>query len=303
MSTFEEIKEIMEKHKNSVTGKIGIGYKNFKTGDEYYVNGDDRFPSASKFKVPVLIELFNQDNLGKISLKTMYTLKEEDIAPGSGVLSNLTPGLSMSIRDYAVLMMAVSDNTATDIIYNMLGRDNIAATIEKLGLKNTKADMNCKVLLLTPLGVPLDTGWDEIRRIFEERDYKKDYSWITDMSIPNDISSPRDMITMFSSIYHKEIITPEACDQMLHIMEKCEGIRRIPHFLPRRGPNAVKVIHKTGTLEYINCDSGIIISDDHTYCLSIFYNGFTGDPTDKTRAFDNDMICAQVSGDIYKALH
>jgi len=299
----EKIIEVMERHAAGVTGKIGIGFKNFKTGEEYYVHGDERFPTASAFKVPVLIELFNQAHEKKISLSDMHVLKRTDISVGSGVLSNLTPGLSMCIKDYAMLMMALSDNTATDIIHRLLGRDNIAATIERLGLKNTKADMTCRELLYTPAGIPMNTDVEEAQKIFDEMDFIKDYKLITDMNIPNDISSPRDMMTMFSLIYNKEIITPEACQQMMDIMEQCEGNRRIPLYLPKRGPRKVRVIHKTGTIEYICADCGIVITPEQTYGIVMLYNGFTGDPDDKRSAYDNDEILALISRDIYNCLH
>ena len=298
----EKVIEVMERHAKGVIGKIGIGFKNFKTGEEYYVNGDDRFPTASAFKVPVLIELFNQANQGKFSLDDMYVLKSEDLSPGSGVLVYLKPGLSMCYKDYAILMMALSDNTGTDVLHRMLGRDNIAATIERMGLKNTKADMTCRELLFTPVGIPLDTDLDAALKIFEEMELK-DYSLISDMNVPNDISSPRDMMTMFWKIYNEEIITPDACRQMMDIMEKCEGNRRIPLYLPKRGPRAVRVIHKTGTIEYVAADCGIVITPEQTYGITMLYNGYTGDPLDKRAAYDNDEILALISRDIYNAIH
>ena len=303
MKKIDEIGEILERHAKEVIGKIGIGFKNFKTGEEYYVNGDDRFPTASTFKVPVLIELFNQASQGKFSLNDMYVLKYEDLSPGSGILSFLTPGLSMCIMDYAFLMMSLSDNTATDYIHQMLGKDNIKAMIERMGLKNTMADMTCRELIYIPVKLPMNTDVKEARKIFAKRDYEKDYTLITDMSVPNDISSPKDMMTMFSLIYNEEIVSPEACREMMDIMEKCSGTRRIPHYLPSRGPRAVKAIHKTGTLEYICCDCGIIVTPEQTYGLTMLYNGYTGDPQDKRAAHDSDEILALISRDIYNALH
>jgi len=299
----EKIIEVLEKHAGAVIGKIGIGFKNFKTGEEYYVNGDGRFPTASTFKVPILIELFNQASQGKISLDEMHVFKPEDLSPGSGVLKNLSSGLSMCLRDYAVLMMTLSDNTGTDIIFRILGKENIAATIERMGLKNTKADMTCRELLFTPVGISMDTNLEEALKLFKEQDFIKNYSLISDMNVPNDISSPKDMMTMFSLIYNGEIVNPEACRQMMDIMEKCESTRRIPHYLPCRGPREVRVIHKTGTIEYVACDCGIVITPEQTYGLTMLYNGFTGDPSDKRAAYDSDEILAVISRDVYNALH
>ena len=299
----EKIIEVMERHAAAVIGKIGIGYKNFKTGEECYINGDDRFPTASAFKVPVLIELYNQANQGKFSLNDMHVFKHEDVSPGSGILCYLTPGLTMCLKDYAMLMMVLSDNTGTDILHRMLGRDNIAATIERMGLKNTMADMTCRELLFTPVGLSLDADLAESLKAFEEVDFVKDYKLISDMSVPNDVSSPRDMMTMFWKIYKEEIVSPDACRQMMDIMEKCDSSRRIPLYLPKRGPRAVRVIHKTGTIEYVAADCGIVITPEQTYGITMLYNGYTGDPQDKRAAYDNDEILARISRDIYNAIH
>jgi len=303
MAVLDTIIEIMDRRAAGVIGKIGIGFKNFKTGEEYYVNGDERFPAASAFKVPVLIELFDQAAKGKLSLDDMHVFTREDLSPGSGVLANLTPGLSMCLKDYAMLMMTVSDNSATDIIHRKLGKENITACIARMGLKNTRSDLTCKELLFQPVGMSLDMDIEEALRLFEEQNFVKDYKWISDMSVPNDISSPRDMMTMFSLLYNGEIVNAEACKQMLDIMEKIDSTKRLTRYLPRRGPEAVRAMHKTGTIEYIACDCGIIVTPHQTYGLTIMYNGFTGDRDDKRAAYDNDDIIADISRDIYNALH
>jgi beta-lactamase class A len=299
----DQVKEVLDGHAGKVIGKIGIGFKNFKTGEEYFINGDDRFPTASVFKVTVLIELFNQASHGKITLNDMYVYRHEDISPGSGIMANLTPGLSICLKDLALLMMTESDNVAADVLYNIAGKENIASTIKSMGLKNTRSDMTCRELLFTPARIPANIDIDEGLKLFDAENYEKDYSFISDMSLPNDISSPRDMMAIFSMIYNKEIIDPQSCQQMMDIMEKCNTNNRIPFLLPRFGERAVKVIHKTGTLEYICNDCGIVVTPEQTYGLVMLYNGFTGDPKDKRAARRNDGILAEISRDIYNVLH
>jgi len=299
----ERVIEVMDKYAAGVKGKIGLGFKNFKTGDEYYINGNDRFPTASVFKVLLLIELFKQVEQGKFSLSDMYTLKAEDISPGSGLTQYLTPGMSMCLKDYAMLMMIISDNTCTDIIYRHLGKKNVEATIESLGLKNTRADMDCKELLHSLCGMPLSASLEEMNKIFKDIESERNYAMYTDMTIPNDISSPVDMMAIFSKIYNKEILSPASCQQMMDIMEKCQTNSRIPSLLPRIGPKAIKAMHKTGSLQYISNDCGIVITPKHAYGIMMFYNGYTGDPKDRKFDDEDDTLLAELSRDIYVALH
>jgi hypothetical protein len=149
----------------------------------------------------------------------------------------------------------------------------------------------------------MDTETGEPMQIFEERNFTKDYTLITDMTVPNDITSPTDMMAMFSMIYNEEIIDAASCRQMMGIMEKCNTNNRIPFHLPRRGPREVKVMHKTGTLEYVACDCGIVVTPEQTYGLTMLFNGFSGDPLDKRAAYDNDALLANISRDIYNVLH
>ncbi len=299
----DKIAKIMEYYAQKVTGTLGIGFKNFKTGDEYYVNADMRFPSASKFKVPVLIELFNQVEQGKVSLDDMITLKPEDISPGSGVLSVLTPGLTMRVKDYATLMMIVSDNTGTDVTFNLLGKQNIRAMIDRIGLKNTRSDLTCKALIFGLYGLPADMDNAEAEKLFESGDYTEDETLYIDMDCENDISSPRDMITMFSLIQNREIISPRACDQMIEIMTACQTNSRIPYHLPHKGPNEATVYHKTGTLSNVANDSGVVITSTNTYALSLFYNGHRATDEEKNTPHHNDFLLAQISKEIFDALH
>jgi len=78
------VQSILDAYTRKTTAKLGIGFKDFNTGEELYINGDQPFPAASTFKVPLLIGLFDKAARGELSLDDMYTLKEEDIAIGSG---------------------------------------------------------------------------------------------------------------------------------------------------------------------------------------------------------------------------
>lgn len=64
--------------------------KHLGTGEAASLNGDDLYPTASVFKIPVIVELYRQVDSGIISLDEDVVLKEEDKVPGSGILKHLS---------------------------------------------------------------------------------------------------------------------------------------------------------------------------------------------------------------------
>jgi len=302
-----KISDIINAYAKKTTGRLGVGYKNLQSGEEFYLNGDERFQSASVFKVPVLIELFNQLQDGAFSMDDMIEMTEDSIALGSGILSALTPGVKLPLKDYALLMMIVSDNTATDYIVKMLGKDKINATIKSMGFKNTTVDYTCEELIRATWDIPQDITVAEALNMLKADDRVLNEAMFNDPSIKNNWTSPWDITEIFSRIYHKQVISPKASEEMLEIMGKCATNNRLPYLLPTIGPNAVeKVIHKTGTLYKLANDAGIIVTTKQTYILSIFYSGCCADPKERDQTPGvtfGERLLAELSRDVYDALH
>jgi beta-lactamase class A len=98
------------------------------------------FPAASLAKVPILIEVARQAEQGLLSWDTRYTLPEFVRASSSGVIADLSPDLQPTLRDLAHLMIAISDNTAANMLLHMVGFDAINATMQQLGLQATRLE-------------------------------------------------------------------------------------------------------------------------------------------------------------------
>lgn len=126
----EKMKEKIQKIVSKYSGVVGIIIKN-KDGEKIKINGEVIFPSAS------LIKLF----IAYVIEKNLYNEKiriiDEVKVGGCGVLKNLTSNLELTIRDLIALMMCFSDNTATNILIDYLGKDKINKKIKELGFKNT----------------------------------------------------------------------------------------------------------------------------------------------------------------------
>jgi len=289
----QKIREFVENALQGFSGTLGIGFKDLRTGKEFYFNGDKRFLTASVFKVFVIIELYNQAINGTMNLDKRYILKSEDKILGSGVLQEMQEGLQPTIRDLAKLMMILSDNTATDIIMNILGKENINKTIRDiLGLQDTRVCLTTREILLDIAGTQ---DWGTAKRNFEEMKINKNGKWATDFE-HNNITTPKEMVKTLELLYKKEILTPEACEEIINIMKSCQtGGARIKRFLPEN----VKVAHKTGTMPSVVNDVGIVFTPKGDYVLVVFVNGINYEKQPYV-SIGEDII-ARISKEIYGA--
>lgn len=118
-------------------GKPAVLIEDLHTGETIRVNENERFPSASLIKLPILLRLFQMADEKKVDLTQRVTITEECRAEGFGILKELGDGLSPTWRDLAVLMIVLSDNIATNLLIDFLGMDGIGQEIAKLGLTGT----------------------------------------------------------------------------------------------------------------------------------------------------------------------
>ena len=126
-------------------GVLGYSIHNLDTGERLTLRGDETFPTASLIKVPILVTLFDLADKGMISLDDQLTLLKIDQVPGSGVLQFMHPGMTLSVRDAAVLMSILSDNTATNLLLDKIAIRRVWQKMEALGLPHTK--VHAKVFL------------------------------------------------------------------------------------------------------------------------------------------------------------
>jgi beta-lactamase class A len=120
-----------------VDGVVGYEMLDLTSGDKIAHLERETFPTASTIKLTLVYELFTQVEEGTIRLDETITLDRAKAVGGSGILFELgTP--TLSIRDYATLMVTLSDNTATNILIDRLGMDNVAKRMQRLGLNGTK---------------------------------------------------------------------------------------------------------------------------------------------------------------------
>jgi beta-lactamase class A len=140
-STSNELKTKFEQRLSDISSKVDgvVGYEivDLTSGDRFTHLERDTFPTASTIKLTLVYELFKQAEEGRIRLDETLALDRSKAVGGTGVLVEMgTPVLS--IRDYAVLMVTLSDNTATNVLIDRLGMDNVARRMQALGLNGTR---------------------------------------------------------------------------------------------------------------------------------------------------------------------
>lgn len=116
-------------------GGLGARIVDLTTGETFGVNDTLTFPQGSAIKIPILLELFRQADVKMVSLADQLPMRAADQAGGSGVAGSFGDGMSsMALHDLAVLMIVLSDNTATNMLIDKLGMARVNSTMASLAL-------------------------------------------------------------------------------------------------------------------------------------------------------------------------
>jgi beta-lactamase class A len=256
-------------------GRMAVYMKNLSTGDEIALDADRVQETFSVIKVPIMVEVLRQVESGAFSLSDRVELKATDARWPSGVLYMLDPGLRPTIKDLLTLMIIISDNAATDILGDKVGRANVTKTMRSLGLEKTSIEhsdldwdrtwlgtldprlRNAPVeeVMRFPFEKFTDTQVEEaFRRVIEE----------TDMYFGH--STTRDMGRLFEKMARGELVSKKSSDLMLELLKKQQVNNRFPRYL--RG---ITVAHKTGDGQpWVANDAGIMWVKDQPIVLVVF---------------------------------
>ncbi|WP_053956101.1 serine hydrolase [Inediibacterium massiliense] len=133
----KNLKNKIENIINSIDGHKGVYIKDCSTHEVIEIHENRKFHAASTIKLPILYDALLQIQNKKLSLNDTYQLKSSDIVDGSGILKLMHIGLEVTLKDLLTLMIDVSDNVATNILHDLLGKDHINGSIKNLKLQNT----------------------------------------------------------------------------------------------------------------------------------------------------------------------
>ena len=218
----------------SLDGVMGVAIVDLTDNHQYLLHADDVYPQASSIKIAVLAELYRQSQQGKLKLTDSYTVNASDLVPDSDIMGGLTPGVTkLTLRDVATMMVAVSDNSATNVLIDRVGMDNVNALMASLGLKHTL--LRRKMMDLKAAG--------------EGRE---------------NVSTPKEMATLLEQIYRGRVLNKEMTDDFFKVLSTHKD-----SWIPRYLPEGLKMANKPGALEGVRNDSGVIFVENRPYIICV----------------------------------
>lgn len=299
------LKSQIQAFAKTIPGQVGVAVKHLESGQEIQLRRDEKFPMASTFKVPLLVEVLAQEKAGKFALADEIVLEKKHQHLGSGSLKYYqTPGVKLSVRNFCELMMTISDNSATDWLLDKVGKDNVNARLKEAGISGIRVDRSCQELILDYL------GYDPKEHAAKSTEELVRMGLNRDASLPEvaaarqkyysdgrDSSTPAAMNRLLERIFKAEVLDRERCDLILAIMKRCQtGDKRLLGLLP---PGTV-IAHKTGSVGTTVNDVGILYLPDDAGHVVI--SVFTKDPDNDNGLFDrekHERVIAQIARSVY----
>ena len=225
----------------SFKGKVSLFAKNLDTGETYGLNPDERVRTASTIKIAVMIEAFARVAEGKAKWTDEVVLTKEKKVSGSGILFELSDGLKLTLRDAVTLMMLVSDNTATNLVLDVLTTDAVNARMESLGFKQIK------IMRKVGSGGESAAGKDP-----ENKKYGLG------------MATPREMVLVLEKLERGEIVSPAVSKEMIELMKREQDRNAIGRSLWN-----VPMASKYGALDRLRSAVGILYTKHGKIAMAI----------------------------------
>jgi beta-lactamase class A len=238
---WKKLQSRVEEIDRRLDGAMGVAILDLTDGRLLTHNADQVFATASSIKLAILLELYRQDQEaqtgvpGKGRLTDLYTFDPKDLIEDSQIMAGLTPGISrLTNRDLAQFMVAVSDNAATNILYDRVGKDNVNAMLRSLGL--TKTMLRRKMIDLAAA-----------RRGDEN------------------VATAREMVMLLDAIYKNKVLSKENTAEFIKQLSTLKKNSYISSLLP----GTVQVADKPGDLDAVRTDSGIVFVPNRPFVISV----------------------------------
>jgi len=229
-----EIQELI----HQAGGTWGICLEDLDKREAWSWNDQEVFNAASIIKVPIMAAVFSAFDHGQFHLSDKIVLKREDLVGGSGILQHMSPGISLPIYDYITLMIIQSDNTATNVLIDLVGVEKVQETMSEIGMKNSRFYNK----LMT---VPVKTkGRNKI--------------------------TAGDIAILLNKLTSGSIISHYACEQMIEMMKRQQFRDCLPDRFPEVESDIIGVksdwefANKTGWVTEIRHDVGVLYVGSRT---------------------------------------
>lgn len=226
-------------------GTVGVAIVG-PDGEQWQHHGDRRFSAASTVKIPIMIEVYRQIDAGQRALTERHVLREDDKAPGGGVLLHLHAGLELTLDDLIYLMISISDNTATNMLIRLAGMEAIGRTMGDLGMARSNLSREMR-------GRPAAAGE------------------------PENYATPNDYARAITAILDGTAASPESCAAMQAMLERQQNPRRIARHLS--ASSALRWGSKTGSISGVTNDVGYVIGPNGRLVIAVYCEHFADQHT------------------------
>jgi beta-lactamase class A len=237
---WDKLGESIRQWDTKLDGVLGVAILDLTDHHLWTLNADQVFPTASTIKLTILAELYRQEgearagHPGSARLGDLYTVSQEDIVADSAVLENTTPGVTkLTNRDLAGAVVAVSDNSASNILANRVGRARVNSMLDGLGLKSTR----------------LNRQMMDLQAAKEGRE---------------NVATPGELVTLLQDIYEHKVFNAELTEDFFKLLSTGKS-SAIPVLIPE----GVRIANKPGALAGVRCDAGIVFVPGRPFAIAI----------------------------------
>ncbi|MFT5215707.1 MAG: beta-lactamase class A [Glaciecola sp.] len=260
--TIDDLKVNIDQQIETIEGDIAIAFLDLSNeNNSILINADENFHAASTMKVPVMIELYKQQNEGLINLKDSILLVNEfksivdgslyrmDIGDDSDDVIYNKIGAKQMLYDLMVPMITVSSNLATNVLIEIVDAKKVTQTMHDLGAEKIEV----------------------LRGVEDQKAY--------DLGLSNSATA-KDLMIIMKAIADGSAGTKEDCEAMLSILKNQEWNDMIPLYLPEN----IEIAHKTGSITGVHHDAAIVyLPDGTTYILVLMSKNLTNFDTGRDK--------------------
>jgi beta-lactamase class A len=229
---------------------VSLYAKNLDTGATLGIRESEPVRTASTIKLAIMMAVFDAVARGQAKFDEPLTIIPREKVAGSGVLgTEFSDGVQLPLRDVMHLMIVMSDNTATNMILERFTADAVNAYLDKIGIKTTRS-------MRKILGAGPAQGLSAAGKLPENATYGIGKS------------SPLDMASMLERIERGEAVSPEASKEMIAVLKRNQDNTGMARRL-----NGIPVAHKTGALDALRADVGIVYAKTGRIVMAIYVDG------------------------------
>lgn len=225
MTNEQKALESIAREMETLPGHLGFYYKNLETGYEYSVRAEEAYLAASVIKLPLFLYVLEQSAVGKIDMRERLTVEAWEKMPSCGALTLFTGDVEADIRSLCRLMIALSDNTATNKLIRYCTIPGANAGFRGMGLEKTV-----------------------LRRLLFDAEASA-------RGLENTIC-PKEMGMLLEALYRNQFVSPEVSREAMDTLL----LQQVDHKLDGKLCGEVPIAHKTGEDDRLSNDVGVVFA-------------------------------------------